>query len=136
MSLLQTNVTKNIYPSTQSVTSFKDDLEAKVVLISNNKRIKHMILPFYKYSMSSHFFHNNDHKAFRIRVRENECSKEKKIYFRMASLLFQFIVHIRCRHLITKEPQALQCHLYVAKKLAIKRQKAPIIFDRDQGPAL
>ncbi len=51
--------------------------------------------------------------------------------FAMAiSLLFQFMVYIRCRHLITKRPQALQRHLYFMqqKKLPIKRQQAPHYF--------
>jgi len=46
----------------------------------------------------------------------------------MASLLFLFIVYIRCRHFITKEPQALLRHLYfmLQKILQLKDRRLPI----------
>ncbi len=46
-------------------------------------------------------------------------------WFIVASLRFQFIVYLRCHHLIITRPLCLKCHLYFSwqKNLAIKRQK-------------
>ncbi len=59
----------------------------------------------------------------------NRLQPLEKVKYLMASLLFQIIICIRCCHLITKGPEALQPHLYFKqqKYWQLKDKRFPIV---------